>query len=514
MHLKEMDSNKTIAINTIYLYFRMLFTMLVALYTSRIILEVLGVDDFGTYQAVGGIVAMLSFINGALSNGTSRFLTYELGTGNYVKLKKTFSTLLSLHIVIAVLIVILAETVGLWFVKNELIIPDGRMDAALFTYHLSVITSVVTITQVPYNASIISHEKMGVYAYLSIFETVAKLLIVYSLTFFEWDKLKLYALLLCILQIVTALYYRQYCVKKFKETHFKFTLDKSIVKEVSSYSVWNLISSISIPLKNQGLTIILNMFFSPAVVTARALANQVNMAANQFVQNFRTAANPQIVKRLASGDIQGSKTLLLSSTKYSYYMMLALCLPICLLAEPLLKLWLKEVPKYTVIFLQLAIVSSLFQVFDNSFYTALYAVGRIKENAFISPVLGILTFPLTYALFKLGYSPVVLAWILLVLYAILGILIKPILIVKYADYKWRDIISVFRQCIKVTIASSIFPIIVYLNKESFSVNSKLIYFLIILLLCFVSTLLSVWFIGLDKIMRLRVKEWGKRICKL
>ena len=503
-----MDSNnKTIAKNTIYLYFRMLFTMFVALYTSRVILEVLGVDDFGTYQAVGGIVAMLSFVNGALSNGTSRFLTYELGTGNYIKLKKTFSTLLSLHIVIAVLIVILAETIGLWFVKNELVIPEGRMGAALFAYHLSIITSVVTITQVPYNASIISHEKMGVYAYLSIFETVAKLLIVYSLTFFEWDKLKLYALLLCILQIATALYYRHYCIKRFNETHFKFTLDKSIVKEVTSYSVWNLISSISVPLKNQGLTIILNMFFSPAVVTARALANQVNMAANQFVQNFRTAANPQIVKRLASGDMQGSKMLLLSSTKYSYYMMLALCLPICLLAEPLLKMWLREVPEYTVIFLQLAIVSSLFQVFDNSFYTALYAIGRIKENALISPILGILTFPLTYVLFKLGYSPVIMAWILLVLYAILGMLIKPILIVKYADYKWKDIASVFIECLKVTIPSTVFPVIVHLNRGHLFVNDELVRFLMILSVCLISTVLSIWFIGLNKEMRLRIIGW-------
>ena len=309
------SNNKTIAKNTLYLYFRMMFTMLVSLYTSRVVLKVLGVEDYGTYQAVGGIVIMLSFVNSALSNGTSRFLTYELGTGDYEKLRKTFSSLLSLHIIIAVITVLVAETVGLWFVMNKLVIPEGRMEAALFVYHMSVLTSVITITQVPYNATIISHEKMGVYAYLSIFEVIAKLLIVYVLILFGWDKLKLYALLLALLQIATALYYRHYCVKNFSETHSGFTLDKSIAKEVLGYSIWNLISSISVPLKNQGLIILINMFFSPAVVTARALANQVNMAANQFIQNFRTAANPQIVKRLASGNIQGSKALLLSSTK-------------------------------------------------------------------------------------------------------------------------------------------------------------------------------------------------------
>lgn len=497
------SSNKTIAKNTIYLYFRMMLTMLVSLYTSRVILEVLGIDDYGTYQAVGGIVAMLAFINGALSNGTSRFLTYELGTGNYSKLERTFSTLLSLHIFIAIIIVIVAETAGLWFVKNKLVIPEGRMEAALFAYHMSVITSVITVTQVPYNASIISHEKMSVYAYLSIIETVAKLLIVYSLTLFDWDKLKLYALLLCVLQISIALYYRYYCTRRFTETRYKFILDRFIVKEVLGYSVWNLISSISIPLKNQGLIIILNMFFSPAVVTARSLANQVNMAASQFVQNFRTAVNPQIVKKLASGDMSGSHSLLLSSTKYSYYMMLALCLPICLLAEPLLKLWLGEVPEYTVIFLQLAIISSLFQVFDNSFYTALYAIGRIKENALISPILGILTFPLTYVLFKFGYSPVIMGWILLCLYAILGVVVKPILIVKYAEYKWKDIAELFAQCLKVTMLSVILPVVLYVCRNRFF-DSDITSFVSILFLSLFSVAITVWTLGLSHDMRSRI----------
>lgn len=506
------SNNRTIAKNTIYLYFRMLFTMLVSLYTSRVILQVLGVDDYGTYQAVGGIVAMISFINGALSNGTSRFLTYELGTGNFIKLKNTFSTLLSLHIIIAVVIVVVAETLGLWFVKNKLVIPEARMDAALFTYHMSVITSVVTITQVPYNASIISHEKMGVYAYLSIFEVLTKLLVVYSLTFLSWDKLKLYALLLCLLQIGTAFYYRYYCNRSFKETKYSLIIDKSISKEVLGYSVWNIISSISIPLKNQGLIIVLNMFFSPAVVTARALANQVNMAANQFVQNFRTAANPQIVKKYASGDMQGSKSLLLSSTKYSYYMMLALCLPICLLAEPLLDFWLDEVPEYTVIFLQLAIISSLFQTFDNSFYTALYAIGRIKENALISPILGILTFPLTYLLFKLGYSPVSMAWVLLVLYAFLGIVVKPMLIVKYAGYSYSEIIEVFLKCLGVTLCSLFLPASLYcLGGNLF--GSSVSFFVMILLTSLLCTAISVWYVGLENAMRQKIINVVKRKMK-
>lgn len=502
---QDRSTNKTIAKNTIYLYFRMMFTMLVALYTSRVVLDVLGVEDYGTYQAVGGIVAVLSFINGALSNGTSRFLTYELGRGDSVKLKNTFSTLLILHIIIACIVVIIAETLGLWFVKHKLVIPDGRIDAALFVYHVSVITSVVTITQVPYNASVISHEKMGIYAYFSIIETILKLIIVYFLTFFSWDKLKIYALLLCLIHIGIAIYYRLYCIRKFNETSGKLFLDKEIAKNILGYSVWNIISSISIPLKNQGLLIVLNMFFSPMVVTARALANQVNVAANQFVLNFRTAANPQIVKRYASGDIEGSKSLLLNSTKYSFYLMLILCLPICLLAESLLNLWLVNVPEYTVEFLQLAIISSLFQVFDNSFYTALYTVGRIKENALISPVLGILIFPLVFLLFKLGYSPLSMAWMLLILYAVLGIIVKPILIVKYAGYKWIEILSLFKECFYVFLCSSIVPVLLKLYVYSL-IENIFVSSIVIITISLISTIVSVCCISLSKEMKRQIIE--------
>lgn len=478
----------------------MLFTMLVSLYTSRVILQTLGVDDYGTYQAVGGIVTMLSFVNSALSGGTSRFLTFELGTGDVGKLKRTFSTLLTLHILLAILIVIVAETLGVWFVANKLVIPEGRMEAAMFAYQMTVITSVFTLTQVPYGASIISHEKMGVYAYLSIFETLAKLLIVYLLAISSWDKLKLFALLLCVLQIGTTLYYRFYCIRHFKETRFSPIIDKDITKNVLEYSVWNLVSSISIPLKNQGLIIVLNVFFSPAVVTARAIANQVSMAANQFVQNFRTAVNPQIVKKYASGDRLGSKSLLLNSTKYSYYMMLLLCLPICLFAEPILRLWLGEYPEYTVIFLRLTLVSSLFQVFDTSFYTALYAMGRIKENALISPVIGILIFPIIYLLFKLGYSPVSMAWVLLMFYAFLGIIVKPILLVRIVGYTWKDIWSVFKPCLVVTILAV--PIPLYMTTQG--PLSSISYSFTILIVTLFVTSLSIYVFGIDRDTRKKI----------
>lgn len=473
----------------------MMFTMVVTLFTSRVILQTLGVDDFGTYQTVGGVVAMLSFVNNALATGSSRFLTFELGTKNFEKLKRTFSTVLTVHIILALVIVLLAETLGLWFVYNKLTIAPDRMDAAVFTYHLSIVAVVFTITQVPYNASIISHEKMSVYAYASIVDVVLKLGIVYMLYISPFDKLKTYALLYCLVSVSMALFYRYYSNRHFNETKFKLSIDKPILKEVLGYSGWNLFANTSIALNNQGATILINMFFSPAVVTARSVANQVNMAAYHFVTNFRTAVNPQIVKRYAAGEYESSKDLLLNSTKYSFYLMLIMALPICLEAETLLKVWLGVVPEYSVIFLQLAVATSLFQVFDTSFYTALYAKGRIRENAMISPMLGFLVFPITYLLFRFGFSPVCLAWALLTLYATLGLLVKPLLIIKIVGYKWSEIVQVYKSCLVVLLSSIIVPIFFYIYVAN-CIQSELLKFLSVVAISVVSVASATWVLGI------------------
>lgn len=494
------SNNKTIAKNTLFLYFRMMFTMMISLFTSRIILQKLGVDDYGIYQAVGGVVGFLSFINGALSTGSSRFLTYALGEGNVEKLKRTFSTTLNIHILIAILIVIVAETVGLWFLYNKMIMAPDRLSAAVYTYHLSILTAVFTLTQVPYNATIVAHEKMSIYAYMSIFEVSAKLLICYLLTIGGFDRLMMYATLLLGVQVGVMCFYRFYCTRHFEEARFSFSFDKKIFKEIAGFSGWSMFANASIALNSQGVLILLNMFFTPAVVAARAISLQVNMAANQFVSNFRQAANPQIVKKYAAGDYEGSKHLLLESTKYSYYMMYLIALPVCLLAYPLLKLWLGLVPNYTVPFLQLVIVQSLFQVFDTSFYTALYAKGRLRENALTSPTLGFMIFPITYVLFKLGYSPLVLSWTSLVVYAILGIIVKPWLIIKIVDYKCSEIWSVYRSCLVVTLVSLPVPIIIYRLLDT----SELLNFIIVGFVCLLSIGITVFFFGIDIAMRKKV----------
>lgn len=483
----------------------MMFTMLVALYTSRVILQVLGVDDYGIYQAVGGVVLLLSFLNGALSAGSSRFLTYELGRGDFDKLQKTFSTVLTIHIVLAVLILLVAETAGLWFVYNKLVIAPQRMEAAVFAYHLSILTAMITVTQIPYNASIISHERMSIYAWLGIIEVSLKLGVVYLLIISDRDKLKAYALLLCIVQISIALFYRFYCIRHFDETRYRWSFDRGIMKQVLGYSGWNILANMSVAFTTQGAVILINMFFSPVVVIARAIADQVNMAANQFVQNFQTAVHPQVVKLYAAEDYEASKRLLLSSTEYSYYMMLVLCLPICLSAEPLLKLWLGTVPDYTVVFLQIAIVTSLFQVFNTSFYPALYAKGRIRENAMISPFILFSAFPISYILFRSGYSPESLAWVLLGCYAVLGLIVKPVLLIRIVGYEKKDIVRVFVPCLKVTLAAVPLPFLLYCYRDVLFANG-IVHLVLLSFCCIFCVSLSVWGIGLDRKMREKVSR--------
>lgn len=497
------SNNRIIAKNTMFLYIRMMFTMLVALFTSRIIFQKLGIDDFGIYQTVGGIVGFLSFLNGALSTGSSRFLTFELGSGDSEKLKKTFSSVLTVHIILAIVIAVFAEAIGLWFIYHKLVIPVQRLDAAVFAFHLSVLASLLSITQIPYNASIIAHEKMGVYAYVSIYEVITKLAICFLIGLGGWDKLKFYAILIFLVQTSILIFYRFYCSSHFKETKYEPIFDKTILKPILSFSGWSLFANSAIALSNEGILLLLNMFFSPAIVASRAISIQVNMAANQFVQNFRTAANPQIVKKYAAHEFEESKHLLLESTKLSYYLMFAISLPVCLLAKPLLRMWLGQIPPYADIFLQLIIIQSLFSVFDTSFYTALYAKGRLKENALISPLLVFIAFPIVYFLLKMGYSPVVLSWAYLFVYVLLGLLIKPILIIKVVNYTWSDIYSVFSPCLLVTVIASVLAIILHkiMNDESF------LQFIFQAITIVIIVCITTFVFGLNKSMKHKIKSF-------
>lgn len=509
----NIGTNKTIARNTLLLYFRMLLTMGVALYTSRVILQILGIDDFGIYEAVGGIVAFLSFLNSALASGSSRFLSYELGKGGEVRMERNFSTILYIHIALAIVIVLIAETLGVYFLNNELNIPSDRMEAATVVFHLSILTAVLSITQVPYTASIISHEKMDVFAYYSVIDVVLKLVIVYALVLSDYDRLIVYAILMFLVQAGMTLAYRIYCINHYKETHFHLICDKDILKKILGYSVWNILTNITLALKNQGVILLISMFFSPAIVVSRAVANRVNMAALQFANNFRMAANPQIIKRYAAGDLDGSKRLVKVSSTYSYYLMLLLSLPIILVAEPLLQLWLGQVPEYSVIFLQIALVSSLVTSMNDSFYTALCAVGRLKFNSIACALVSICAIPVAYIMFKLGFSPIAVAVIVLVTDVIISIIIKPWAMVRGAGYTWRELMLIFVKIGVVTIFSLPFSILAYLWLPN-HLDSSLLVNAVIVLACVFNTITAIWFIGIDKMDRDKLINFIKlKICK-
>lgn len=498
------SDNQRIAKNTIFLYFRMLLIMVVNLYASRVTLQVLGVDDFGIYQTVGGVVTFLAFLSNALGSGTSRFITFEMGKEN-PRLKELFSTVRIAHIILGIFIAIAGEAIGLWVIYNKLVIPVDRLDAAIFAFHFSMIATFFQITQVPYNAIIIAYERMNVYAYVSIFEAFGKLGIVYLLNILLFDKLEVYSVLMCVVTVAVMMIYRVYCRKNFVEVKDRAAFDKTLFKGVASFSGWNLLTSSAASLANQGVTIVTNMFFSPAVVTVRTLALKINSTVNQFVGSFRTAVNPQIVKRYAAGDFEGSKKLALESTKYTYYLMLIIVLPLFLLTEFALKIWLGEVPDSLVPFVRIALVQGIFQAFDTSLYVPIYAKGRIKENAIICPLFDSLQLPVVYILFKLGAPAIALAWVELFACVVLGIVIKPILVHLIARYNYWEIVKMLAQCLLVTILSCVVPVGVWLVLNP----NSIIGFVLIGLSCMVSLGTVIWFVGLDRDMKSILLEWVK-----
>ena len=397
-------NGKRIAKNTIFLYFRMLLIMGVTLVTSRIVLDKLGTTDYGIYGAVGGVVAMLGFLNGTLSTGTSRFLTFELSRKKNSRLKETFNTAFISHFILSLIVIVILETIGVWFVSHKLIIPPERLSATVWTFHMSVLTIFVSIIQVPYMSAIIAHENLSIYALVGIFEASAKLGIVYLLSIGNWDRLVLYAILVAIVQILVAFFYIYYCVKNYKESHIELKVNNSIFKEMLSFSGWSLLANLSQILSSQGLIVIMNMFFLPVVVAAQTIGNQLASAIMSFVGNFRTAINPQIIKLYAAEAYAESRKLTLETSIYVFELILLFSLPMVVLMEPLLELWLVAVPEYTVAFSQYIVISQLFNVYNNSFYIPMTASGKLKENSYASLLLTLFAFITLYILFKSGWD--------------------------------------------------------------------------------------------------------------
>lgn len=400
------QDNKRIAKNTLLLYFRMILIMGVMLYTSRVVLEVLGVVDFGIYNIVGGVVVLFSFLNGAMASATQRFLNYELGRGNMAEVARVFSMSMTAHIGIAVLLLLLAETIGLWIVWNYIKIPAGRMDAALWCYHFSVLTACVQIIRIPYNACIIAYERMSFYAYISILEVVLRLLVVFPLLWHGVEEqLILYSFLLFVVALLVCVAYKKVCNRQFPISRYHFFWDSSLFKKVMSFSGWSLFGSVANVGAQQGLGIVLNLFFGVTVNAAMGIANQVSQAIYSFVSNFQTAFNPQIVKSYAAKERAHFERLLFCGSKYSYYLLFFLSLPVLLNCDFLLSLWLKQVPPHAPAFSQLIILFLLVDATSAPLWIAVQAIGNIRNYQLMMSFIILLSLPLGYLALKMGMAP-------------------------------------------------------------------------------------------------------------
>ena len=498
-----MNEKNSIAKNTLFLYFRMICIMCVTLYTSRVILNALGTNDYGIYQTVGGIVGVVSFLKNALATGSSRFLTFELGRDDFKKLKTMFSTLLMVHVLLGVIIVIIGEPLGIWYIDTKLNIPEKQILVAKIIYQFSLLTTFFSITQVPYSAVIIAHENLKIYAYVSMIEAMLKLLIAFAVIVSPINRLIYYSMLLCISQILICMIYRIYCQRRYLESRFSYKIiNCKILTEVFKFSGWSLFASVSGSLIQNGTVILLTTFFSPTLAASRSIADQVSNNVNQFINNFRTASEPQIVKRYATEDYEGSRQLLLKSTCISFYLLLFISIPVILLAEPLMHLWLGEVPELVVPFVQWTMIQGLIGVFDSSFYVPLYASGRLKENALLAPIIDVLCFLGVYICFKKGSSPLAICYIYVIMALVQGLIEKPILICYIAGYKLREILYVFWKCFIVTIISV--PLPWYLAQKC-DVNHFINFIFVGMVSC-LTILTTVWSVGIDSNDRRRISS--------
>lgn len=409
------ENTKRIARNTLLLYVRMLFGMFVSLYTSRVVLEALGVEDYGIYNVVGGFVAMFGLISTSLSSSISRFLTFEMGRGDIGRLKSVFSTSLVIQSVLAVAVLLVAETVGVWFVNHKMTIPPERLYAANWVFQCSVFSFMLNLMSMPYNASVVAHERMATFAYVGIAQVLVNLGIVLFIAHvpFAPDRLIVYALLLVAMGVCIQLFYVFYCRRCFEECRMSFSLDKRCWREMGGFAGWNFIGCTARILKDQGVNVLLNLFYGPMLNAARGIAMSVNSVVYAFAGNFMTALNPQITKSYASGDRDYMMSLVERGSRFSFYILAMLALPLLLETDFVLALWLKHYPAHTVGFVRLVLLVTLCDVLSNTLITLQSATGRIRTYQLAVGGMLLLNFPLSYVCLRVGFPPESVLWVAL-----------------------------------------------------------------------------------------------------
>lgn len=488
-------NNKRVAKNTLFLYFRMILIMLVTLYTSRVVLAQLGIKDYGIYNVVGGVVTMFAFLNNCMTTSTQRFLTFELGKGNTQMLKDVFAASLNIHIAIAFTIVVLAESIGLWFVNYKLVIPADRLVAANWVFQFAILSFCVNIIQVPYNAVIIAHEKMNVYAYISIVEVMLKLGIVYLLSVSPFDKLIAYAVLIFAVQLLIRAIYQIYCRKNYEESKFRIFWDKSLYQQMSGFAGWNLFGSLAWMLRDQGLNIVLNLFFGPVINAARGVATQVSGAVMNFISNFQVALNPQITKNYANGNIQEMEKLTYLGIKFSYIILFFLAFPLSLNINYVLRLWLVEVPDYTALFIILIMIDSMVgNLFGVPLMTSLSATGKIRNYQIVVSFIILLIVPVGYIALRLGCDAPSVFYITIIFSGISGFA-RFLFCRKQIGYSLREMTKgVLLPVLSMTVVA--LPLPIFAKLEYFQTDT-LMNFLLLCLISIVMTFVSAWFVGLN-----------------
>lgn len=457
------SNNKRIAKNTLFLYFRTILIMMVSLYTSRVVLNTLGIEDFGVYNAVGGVVAMFAIISGALSNAISRFITYGIGQGDKDRLNIIFCTSVNIQILISIFVLILCECVGLWFLNFKMNIPVERMVPANWVLHCSLLTFVVNLISVPYNASIIAHEHMNAYAYISIVDALLKLTVAYMLIVSPIDKLIAYSVLLLVASIAVRLLYSYYCHRHFLESKYHFIYDKKLFKEMLGFAGWNFFTNGASILNTQGVSLLVNVYFGVALNSARGIATQAEGAIQQFVTNFTTAVNPQITKSYAQGDRQRMFYLICKGSKFAYLLMLLFSIPIMFEANYVLKLWLNIVPDHTSTFLILTFVGAMVTTLGNTGYTACMATGNIKSYAIWVTTVGSFVFFISWVAYYFG-APVEATYIIYIMVYIVVNIVRLYIMKRLLNFPIMMFVKeVLGKIALPTIASLIVPFIIVIT---------------------------------------------------
>lgn len=502
------EANKRIAKNTMLLYGRMGLMMIISFFTARITLEALGVVDYGINNVVGGLVSMFSLISGSLTASASRFITFGLGEGNKEKLNRIFVTAVNIHIILAIIVVIAIETIGVWFLVNKMVIPPNRLVAAHWVLQCSTISFAISLLSTPYNAAIIAHEKMGVYAYFSIFDAIARLAIIFSIKYYGGDKLILLAVISLIPTIVKQLYYWYYCKSRFEECHYNPLWDKKIFKEMFSFAGWNFIGCTAGQMKDQGVNIAINLFTGPAVNAARGIAMQINGIIGQFSSNFMAAINPQITKEYASGNLERMHKLIFKGTRLSYYLFLFLSLPIFFEIKAILYIWLGQVPAHTVLFTRLVIILSLCEILSNTLITAQNANGNIRNYQIVVGGILLLNFPVSYYLLKQGYFPEITLVVAIVISQIC--LIARLIFLRYSvNLNPKGYIKkIYLNIIITTTLSCILPAICYFNIEN-----NILRFITVCATSALSTGVTIYYVGCDKEERTLLRAYASNTKK-